>query len=228
MSLGKTGIIRPENEKFFSDQRYLLIHPDEMKPGACAIQDCREYQPLVMFIGGAKDDKYGNVLKYIFDPYNRAHEGDQDIGYGTFQTGSAIAEIAREWHKKGQKICLIGHSYGGDTAMDVARKLGAEDIALELVVTLDPVGRSGPTADQPKPIHLARWLNVYVDYESDASGKCDTFTPNGIAILGGPWQYCANADNNAVYRFSDACLSHAQADQMFKLFGYEHEVAKIR
>lgn len=225
MSLGKTGLIRPENEEFYSDGRYILVHPDDMKSGTSCVQECVEPQPLVMFIGGAKDDQYGNVLKDIFYPYNNLHESHQDIGYGTFQTTSAVTAIAREWHNKHQKICLVGHSYGGDTALKVAIALSAEDISVELVVTLDPVRGSQKGASQPKPKMVKRWLNVYVDYSKD---RCGPFTPNGIAKLGGPWQACVNADSNIQYVFSEKpCVSHATAWQMFSQSRYDDEVASI-
>jgi len=228
MSLGKTAIIRPDDEGFYSNGAYILIHPDDMKPGAALIQECATCQPLVMFIGGAKDDEYKNVLQFIFHPYNVKHESHQDIGYGTFQTASAITNIAREWHGKGQKICLVGHSYGADTAMVVAQVLSAEHIDIELVVTLDPVGRK---FDDPpaKPDKLHRWLNVYVDYKKEECKNCGAFTPNGIAKLGGPWQSCAGADKNMVYvNYQYPCWSHAEAAEMFKQFGYDIEVANVK
>ena len=197
-ALGETGVIRPEDEGFLSTGTYTIIHPDKMKPGATAVQKCLTCKPLVMFIGGARDDVYKNVLEGIFYQYNMSHEDDQDIGYGTFQTESAISNIAREWHEKGQKICLVGHSLGGDTALVVALALSVENIDIELVVTLDPVARKmrHPPA---KPANVKNWVNVYVDYCNEQCNKCGFLTPNDIAIRGGPWQFCAGAKDNKTY-----------------------------
>lgn len=212
-----------------------MIHPRDAKPASHCTAQCPTLQPLVMFIGGAKDDVYMNVLKYIFEPYNAAHESHQDIGYGTWQTGSEIASIAREWHAKGQKICLVGHSYGGCTAMGVACNLAGIDV--ELMVTLDPVRETETCADIEikgkmkwnKPGNVKRWVNVYVDYSKVKIGGLTT--PNRIAWVGGPLESCPSADmnvslhslTNTDYDGSD----HAYAHHMFQLSGSNMEVANV-
>lgn len=230
MSLGTTGLIMPREENFFANGEYLLIKPDsdDADPTTCDAKDhegialCQQFQPLVMFIGGAKDPEYKNVLEGIFKPYNGEYEPIQDIGYGSFQTGSAIERLCRHWHSKGQKICLIGHSYGGDTAMDVTRQLDP-NIPIELVITLDPVSRSGPRADQPKPNNLKRWLNIYVDYEQ---AQNRLVSANTVAIIGGVWGECKNADINRKFSTLDP-NAHAFANLMFFDYGFDQEVKNV-
>jgi Chlorophyllase len=80
-------------------------------------------------------------------------------------------------------ICLIGHSYGGDTAMDVARDLSIVDLDIQLVVTLDPVSSSRPV---DKPQHLEKWINVWV--ETNKGWKLDNLVAEatGASILKQP------------------------------------------
>lgn len=139
---------------------------------------------------------------------------------GAWQTGAQIKALALHWMLQGQKVVLVGHSYGGDTVMDIARELSASGKELEVVVTLDPVSRGGPTADQPKPKHVKKWLNVYVDYTKAKNG-----TANNIARLGGPWGKCTNADENHVF-LDGSGEEHASAIDMFTKVKSHVEVVK--
>ncbi len=105
-------------------------------------------------------------------------------------------------------IALIGHSYGGDTAMTVVRRSG---IKLDLVVTLDAVSRRGYLQHLPffrgasrKPANLYRWINVYVPFSTEKS--------NLVALVGGHWGHEPCADQNI--RCGE--LVHSEADGMFK------------
>ena len=175
------------------------------------ITPCIRFQPLVMFVGGARDPDLAPISG-IFYPYNNAHEDRQDIGYAAWQTEKQIKALALHWMRRKQKVVLVGHSYGGDTVMDVARDLSTEGKELELVVTLDPVSRFGARTNQPKPSGVKTWLNVYVDYNAVQRGP-----PNRIAIAGGPWGYCPNADLNRTFS-NGTGYEHAYADDMFAFY----------
>ncbi len=68
MSLGKTGLIMPDDESFWSRGGYILIPPDKMNLGHKNTVNCPKYQPLVMFIGGARDAEDKNMLAGVFVP----------------------------------------------------------------------------------------------------------------------------------------------------------------
>ncbi|MGH7306130.1 MAG: thioesterase domain-containing protein [Candidatus Rokuibacteriota bacterium] len=52
-------------------------------------------------------------------------------------------------------LVLIGHSYGADNALEIARRLDQDGIAVALIVTLDPV-------TPPKvPANVKRCINIY-------------------------------------------------------------------
>ena len=224
MSFGKAGLIEPSEEI----HTQTLIKPKELDLDAqgaidpnCeainseGIANCKIYQPLVMFIGGANDPEYGPVLKYTFPEYNRKNESYQDIGYGAWQTGSSLKSLALHWLAQKQKVVFIGHSWGGDTVMDVARELSESGKELELIVTLDPVSRWGPRQDQAKPKGVKKWLNVYVDYEQYTNNKnLSHKSANNLARLGGVWGYCKHAVNKPPF-FNRTGSEHAYANDMF-------------
>ncbi len=113
--------------------------------------------------------------------------------------------------------------------MDVCRTLDVAGIDVELAVTLDPVGRLGPGANQPKPQKLKRWLNIYVDY---SNSKAPVTTPDGIAMLGGPWGRCQNADINMTLAKASqgnnyGHYGHANAYDMFELSNFADEVRNV-
>lgn len=245
MSLGKTLLVPPNDETIDINGDYILIDPKDLNLDAqgqidpncgvtnsTGIAQCDKlYQPLVMFVGGAKDSTFKPVLGGIFRTYNEENEQYQDVGYGTYKTGGALKSLALHWISKGQKVVFVGHSYGGDAVMDVARELSDMGKEIELVVTLDPVSLTGPRANQPKPKGVKHWLNVYVPYDnyrpkrdnflnSDSgysSPKYRSRFANDIAMAGGPWEYCKHADDNQVF-LTKTGDEHARAPEMFAFF----------
>ncbi len=63
-----------------------------------------------------------------------------------------------------------------------------------------------------KPSGLKRWLNVYVNYEEAGRGPA-----NLVALAGGPWGFCENADVNLPY-LDGTGNDHAYAANMFAFF----------
>ena len=66
---------------------------------------------------------------------------------GFFRGGTALEEIKQTLGKKG-KLVLTGHSLGGDSALELAKRLEKENIDVDLMVTIDSVG----AAEGRKPI----------------------------------------------------------------------------
>lgn len=100
-------------------------------------------------------------------------------------------------------IFLIGHSYGGDAAYQVADRLSRAGVDVGLLVTIDPVSRSG---SRGKPARVRQWVNVHAD--PAVTGRC-----NDVADLGGRWGAAPGADFN---RFG-AGLDHCKVLEMFGL-----------
>lgn len=225
--LDKKLIVTPRNEVINSVGENILISPKQFTIPNNSIET---YQPLVMFVGGAMDSSSKALLNGVFNTYNKLNETRQDIGYGTYRAVRTITELALHWRLKGQKVVLVGHSYGGDAAMDVTRVLSNRGETIDLVVTLDPVSRTGPTFSQVKPTGLKRWLNVYVPYKYYRSVNDDflntetghsllykTKLANSIAMIGGAWGRCLYADYNKQF-FDKSGNEHARTENMFQFF----------
>lgn len=86
-------------------------------------------------------------------------------------------DIVNIYASKGHSVALIGHSWGGDAAVNlVARKL---DAPIDLLISLDPVSRKG--APRRKIPNVRHWLNIHIDYSQ--STWLDI--PNLVARIGG-------------------------------------------
>jgi pimeloyl-ACP methyl ester carboxylesterase len=97
-----------------------------------------------------------------------------------FERDRLMAEIARQ--PAGTRIVLIGHSWGADTAAQVAATLGQQGRPIDTLVTVDAVGR-GLSDDFFGRVSAGtgRWINIH------AVGGGALALPNVIARIGGPY-----------------------------------------
>lgn len=234
------GIIFPGFDYKYenNDPDDLIILPSVKEQQGKTTTSC--LKTLVVFVGGAMDGSFQPLLKYVFAPYEVRNGRDtkdntgkvikqrkQDVAYSE-HGGGKVPALMKEWHAAGQKIVLVGHSWGGDRVISIAQK--NPDIPIELLVTLDPVSRKGKS---PKPDNVKRWDNIYIDY-SIADGSSANF----IARTGGPWESCPGADYNFALNAKTTVddngnkvkylannHGHADASQMFE--EEEKKVEKI-
>ena len=172
-----------------------LPHP------TCAVEEARfvaalaDMQPaelgtLAMVVGGFLDGisghahavalNYPQVLRELPTPHR--------VFFRQHQEGAAVRHLVELFAARGQQVLLIGHSWGGDAAVNaVARRT---DAPIALLGTLDPVSRKGPPAVTPPSVRY--WLNVYVDYRT--ASWCER--SNIIARIGGPWEAVPAAHRN--------------------------------
>lgn len=82
--------------------------------------------------------------------------------YGHLDGSAVRASIVRQFSqsKKRKPVILVGHSFGGNAALQVAAQLKKDNIPVALVITVDPT-RSGP---------LAANVKNYVNYYFPANG----------------------------------------------------------
>lgn len=198
---------------------------DKVSTPFCPLGDYQ--RPLVLFFGGAGDVATGVVRQLLYPTY--IPDGDefgpqQYTGYAQYdQTELVLGCIRENYDDYKQKICLIGHSWGGDAALQTCRALESQKKQVALLATLDPVSQPGSRIfnSRTKPGNVENWINVYVNYKEAKSGFA-----NNIARIGGPWGFCASATSNYEwpYKGGDA---HAYAYDMFKRY-VEPEVRKIK
>ena len=96
-----------------------------------------------------------------------------------------LEELRREC--PGLPIVLIGHSYGGSCAVEVARRQSVQAAPLCLL-TIDAVARRQKNA---RPACVEWWGNAYL---RDGGGFMDV-----VPRIGGRWGHCAGADANLAF-----------------------------
>jgi fermentation-respiration switch protein FrsA (DUF1100 family) len=80
-----------------------------------------------------------------------------DASVDTYLVWRGVADQAiRDYRRDPEPIALIGHSMGGDSALDFAEALNAENIPVSLLVTYDP----SRIADDVPP-NVERYINIY-------------------------------------------------------------------
>lgn len=178
--------------------------------------DCKKR--TFIFIGGANDSNDGNMAICK----NSASGSDNKNKYSYYHwdtDASSLAGTIQDYQKQcpKTKIVLVGHSYGGDTAMDVAEALDGTGQKVTLV-TLDPVSefdRHNLSAGKPDSIDY--WINAYVgkgagDFMATVPvagqllGGLTTLisgagVANTVATLGGKWGHESGADVNIKFPY---------------------------
>lgn len=171
---------------------------------------------LVLFVGGFFDSvsqvMFGCAQNYAAQQGRAAM---QDVYYRGYGVPGYMGKLAVSYQKAGQRVILVGHSWGADAAIHgiVPQLIRPADF----VATLDPVGRF-PGKPRQKPANIESWVNVYVDYTKAVWLN----RPNIIARIGGPWQHVDCADENHVVRPSQHFTAnlephHASVDAMLAL-----------
>lgn len=91
-----------------------------------------------------------------------------------------MARIAAEPQET--RIVLVGHSWGGDAAAQVAAALGQEGRPVDTLITVDPVGRGVSEGFLQRVRAGSReWVNIR------AHGVYTRDRSDSIAALGGPY-----------------------------------------
>ena len=138
---------------------------------------------------------------------------DQDIYYRAHDTRAHIQMLMALYHAAGQRVALVGHSWGGASAYKAALKSAAP---VDLLVTLDPVSVF-PLGERRKPANVRRWVNVRLDFKRADMRDSSNLT----AWIGRPWGLSAKADVS--YDFIDtwpgnSLPGHAWCYEMFNFY----------
>lgn len=99
------------------------------------------HKPAVFFIGGM--DLFGTVGEFIFEDGIKlmAESIDKAKYFGWDQKDEMLEQINKR--SKDQKVILVGHGLGGDTAVEVAQELNTVENrfrSIDLLVTLNSKG----------------------------------------------------------------------------------------
>lgn len=170
-------------------------------------------KPLVVFIGGFGDVATENVAGWALR-YQQAYYTYQDVYYREHGQANSVKRLVEIYKQAGQKVAVIGHSWGGCTAVrDVSLKTTSD---IDLLVTLDPVSCSKPKVTT-KPANINLYINVFIDYNIAKSDPS-----NSIARTGGPWQFVNWADSNHnIIRDTNIQFTHADSWEMFSRYALQ-------
>jgi hypothetical protein len=75
-------------------------------------------------------------------------------GYSAWR--SVAAQAISDYRRDPKPITVIGHSIGGDSAVEFAEALGAAHVPVSLLITYDPT-----RAAHPIPANVERYINLY-------------------------------------------------------------------
>ncbi len=193
----------------------LLMLDNHVCPVPLDLSTHKADKSLVIFIGGAMDDIYRPLYNGVFVPYRLRYANNQDTAYTTHASIDLAIAAIKYWHDAGQKICMVGHSWGGKSVLKIARRLEQKtSVKIDLLITLDPVSRRILGAcKQTKPTIVNEWVNVFIDYK-----KASMEYSNVVARLGGPWGSCTHADTNIMLSYDEFGIeiTHAMAARMFE------------
>ena len=225
--------------------RLLGLHGRSLfMPPVCASDMVSTQPPVVLFMGGSADSRHKVLFNQVFKRYYANYYTTQAIGYGTFHQVDTFVSYLKNTYQSGQKIVLVGHSYGGYGVMSVTRQLNALAIPVELLITLDPVACSIAIYDdvlgnpesaknwQPTQ-NLKEWVNVYVDYDYIQQFPKQIGLPNAVALKGGPLKACVFAQSNRALpvellgKTQYLLDAHQQVQAMFYGLGLEQRVAAL-
>lgn len=188
------------------------------------IAPCCIKRPLVIFIGGFADEAT-KVMYTTCKMYAARHKSYQDIYYRPHDQGAVVRGFVEKYAAAGQKVAVIGHSWGGNTAVyEVAMKAKSRITTLG---TLDPVSKAGPPDTKPSNVDL--YVNIYINYLLAETQN----NANSIARIGHPWEETPCADVNhdiiAELKFdpNGDKFDHADAYLMFNQY-LKNDVASLR
>jgi hypothetical protein len=134
-----------------------------------------------IYIGGGGDGYFNsNVKAYAKRPGTTGN-------FFTHNRSGSIQNAIEAFHTLGRPVIIVGHSWGGEEALDAARFAIRRDIPVALLVTIDPVNGSGSNSSIAGMRNMREnlsglWVNVRATgYQTNHDG----FDGDRWADLGG-------------------------------------------
>ncbi len=152
---------------------------------------------LVIFVGGGFDMKT-NILQGFINFHERDLSTVSHVRFDHDRPGQILDAIADA--PPDTRIVLVGHSWGADQAAQIAARLGAKGLAVDMLVTVDPVGRGLSENFMERVRNGAdQWVNIR------ATGGGPLERSNLIARIGGTY---GNAPDAFAHRTIEAPFNH--------------------
>jgi len=161
----KIATIRPDGsriEKENYDQNSVVSRKMNSRAATVAGNyiNARSSNTQVVFVGGGGDGAWPNGTT-IVQNYESAFESNyasksQFYSHWDIGTIMGISGNSDPFNKTGDPLIVVGHSWGGDSAVEASKQTDASH-DVELLVTIDPVG----TADWNDGSQY--WIEVYIN-----------------------------------------------------------------
>jgi pimeloyl-ACP methyl ester carboxylesterase len=139
-------------------------------------------QGSVILIGGAGDgDKIGDdgIVSAYAKPFSEQNP-NLDVRYFPHDQGQQVQDYVKSL-PPGTDVSIVGHSWGGDTAAQVTQSLGAQNIPVNTLVTIDPVGHGWNDGFMSNvATNTANWVNVQADPSSPDFSDAVAFWGNRV------------------------------------------------
>ena len=137
--------------------------------------------PVLIFIGGLLDRWDHRNVGRFFDQLKVDNlTGPGDILFDWDERAGIEAYMAGL--PPGTPVRLIGHSWGADTAAQIAAAAGQAGRPIDMLVTIDPVGRGvGSNFFDRVKQGAGRWINI------NAVGGGSSESSNIVAGIGSSW-----------------------------------------
>lgn len=151
-----------------------------------------------IFIGGAADESSRLVLGYAQARRRLMAPSGRGVEYFPHYKTAAALALARGVLADGQRLALIGHSWGADAALLVARRLDGE----VLLIGVDPVAKPAlPLSFLQRRPAAARFV-LHVDAVAEAPDRSDRVKAFGYLAGGGVHRAWREADETIETRLN--------------------------
>lgn len=173
-----------------------------------------------IFIGGGGEGYLvvGQDLTDAVEPYISLRKGGGN--FYTHWDDSKVADALRAVHAAGRPIILIGHSWGGSDAIAAARWARGNEITVDLLITIDPVG-------QPNYLiwSTGTYRGIASHWVTVIAGKPGMQAGDPVAHAWGKTPTVIQNFANRIIR--DASAGHADFATMMKTAGAEALIANV-
>ena len=157
-----------------------------------------------IYIGGAGDTRTRLVASFAEMRAHKLAHTKREAHYFPHFASRRAEQLARRHAAAGRQVILIGHSWGGDTALRLARRLAP--MRIPLLVCADPVPKSrlNPPPRPENADHV-----IFIDARPTHPNRSDNIKGFGQWVCGTLKQRLAGAHTSIV-----ADLNHFSFSQM--------------
>lgn len=171
---------------------------------------------IVIFVGGFCD----TIMRAVFDSFLEFNNPDCIKLYASFNSLELFTSWLPQLTALNLPIFVISHSWGANNFYHALKALNNKQAlnnnALELLITLDPVGYKTPNL---RPNSIKLWENIYITNKTHYLCR-----QNIMALIGHSWNACNFADNNLTLSKPN---HHASIKEMLEISSFNEKLNKI-